>query len=116
MGSCFFPKDLWCWGFMNIHHFIKALAAKCLWRLIEGDGLWCHVIHPNHILLDSIKDWISKPNKRWCNGSIFWKALMLASYYVKKKLVWKVGNGTRVRIGSDPWVKCGKDLNFLRGL
>jgi hypothetical protein len=35
------PKEMGGWGIKNIHCFAKSLAAKCVWRSLEGKGLWC---------------------------------------------------------------------------
>jgi len=37
------------WGIKNAHCFAKALAAKCVWRIIEGKGLWCKVVNQKYI-------------------------------------------------------------------
>jgi hypothetical protein len=45
------PKGQGGWGIKNIHLFSKALATKCVWRLIEGKGLWCQVITQKYMFL-----------------------------------------------------------------
>ena len=37
------------WGLKNPRFFSKALAAKGIWRLIKGVGLWEKVITHKHI-------------------------------------------------------------------
>ena len=37
-------------------------------------------------------------------ASIIWKALVQAYDLIGTGLVWRVGSGSRVRLGMDPWV------------
>ena len=85
---------------MNIFIFSKALATKEDWRLISTHSLWTDVITQNFIALESLKEWIRKPNKRQSNIYVIWKVILRAFDFVGVGLVWKVGNGYRVRLGS----------------
>ena len=43
------------------------------------------------------------------NGSIIWKALCKALPLILEGLVWKIGDGTKARIGTDPWTGCSQN-------
>ena len=97
------PKALGGWGIKNTNFFAKALAAKLGWRLISTQSLWTEVITQKYISPTLILDWIRdigsmKPPSR----SIIWKALYHSFSIISEGLVWKVGDGTKVRIGADP--------------
>ena len=100
------------WGIKNTFFFAKSLAAKIGWRLISTQILWTEVIIHKYILPTLILDWIRdmetiKPP----NGSIIWKALCKSFSLISEGLVWKVGDGTKVRIGADPWL--GSAQNYI---
>jgi len=50
-----------------------------------------------------MEEWIRIPSKERSNCSIIWKATIKSFHMVGEGLAWRVGNGTKVRIGSDPW-------------
>jgi len=51
-------------------------------------------------------EWIRQPIKSSKNASVIWKALVAAIQIIEKGLAWKVGDGSSVRLGRDPWVGC----------
>jgi hypothetical protein len=102
------PKLLGGWGLKNIHLFSKALAAKVGWRLITTDILWTKVVTQKYICPDTVEEWIRRPVKVAANCTIIWKALVKYFQVVGEGLAWRVGNGLRVRIGTDPWPGSGR--------
>ena len=48
-------------------------------------------------------DWFRNPNKYFKNGSVGWKAMVLAFPLIGNWTTWKIGNGKSVRIGEYPW-------------
>jgi hypothetical protein len=58
------PKASGGWGLKNSFLFSKALAAKNVWRLVQGKGLWVQVIRAKYIDPATIEDWRSNPAKK----------------------------------------------------
>ena len=73
------PKELGGWGVKNMELFCKSLAAKNLWRLFKNLGsLRGRIILSKYFSGLSLTDWIRSPVKTHKNGSIGWKAMILA--------------------------------------
>ena len=72
-------KYLGGWGIKNPFLFCQSLEAKNLWLLIKNlDSIWGKVLSSKYFLNGSIQEWIRKRDKTFKNGSIGWKALVLA--------------------------------------
>jgi len=52
------------------------------------------------------------PSKYTHNVSTCWKFIVLVFPLVGNWMVWKVGNGERVRVGANPWVGSGEDYKI----
>ena len=93
------------WGIKNTFFFAKALATKIGWRLISTQSLWTEVIIHKYISPTLILDWIrDMGSKKPPNGSIIWKELCKSFSLISEGTVWKVRDGTKVKIGVDPWI------------
>jgi hypothetical protein len=97
------PKALGGWGFKNIFLFSKALAAKSVWRLISTVSLWTNVVIQKYIHPDSVLDWIRNPQNNALYALLFGRPLSYLLQWSGDGLAWRVGNGLKVRIRSDPW-------------
>jgi hypothetical protein len=89
------------WGIKNIHFFARALAAKCVWTIVQGEALWCKVVFQKYIDPLSVEDWIRTPRKSFQNASFIWNTVILSFPLPGNWLVWKVGNGSGVILGED---------------
>ena len=56
----------------------------------------------------SVLKWVHLENKNRGGDSIIWKALVQAYDLIRTGLVWRVGSGSRERLGMDPWVGSGR--------
>jgi ribonuclease HI len=94
------PKDRGGLGFRDLEWFNLALHAKQGWRLIQNpDSLAAKILkekyYPHGEFLDASLG--RQPSYVWKS---FWNARSL----LMEGLVWRVGNGRRIRIWSDKWV------------
>ena len=72
--------------------------------------MWTEVIIHKYILPTPLLDWIKDMgNTNLPNGSIIWKSLCKSFPLILEGLVWKVGDGSKVRIGVDPWPSCSQN-------
>ena len=94
------------WGLKVPALFAKALAAKSIWNIIHGSGLWVNIAIHKYIRPLSLLDWIRANGKKKRDISICWKSVLWSFDLIGYFLVWKVGNGESVHIGMDPWVGC----------
>jgi hypothetical protein len=92
-------------------HFLlcKILAAKNSWIWWMGIDLWHKIIKekyfPNSLFWSGFTPQ-TNPSK---NGTIIWKAIINYFHIVGDWLIWKIGNGSKVLIGKDPWIVCSNN-------
>jgi len=114
------PKEWGGWGLKRSPDFNISLAAKSGWRLISTDNLWTKVVKRKYIDPLPIDEWIRSQNKKGQSSSAIWKATVEAFSVIEQGLAWKVGDGSQIRIGRDPWVGCNEAFalspGFLRHL
>jgi hypothetical protein len=87
--------------------FTKALAAKGTSKLISRPSMWQEILYRKFISPTSIEDWIRNPKKLHKGGSNFLKARSQVTHLITKHLYWKIGNGERVRLGTNCWAGQG---------
>jgi ribonuclease HI len=86
-------------GFRDFHCFNKALLAKQLWRLWHNPnsliaGIMRAKYYPTGQVLEANLG--SKP-------SFAWRSIYSSKDLLMKGLVWRIGNGEKVRIWGDKW-------------
>jgi hypothetical protein len=69
------PKASGGWGLKNPFLFSKSLAAKNVWRLLQGKGLWVQVISEKYITPTTVEDWVRNLDKQLHNASNIWKVV-----------------------------------------
>ena len=52
------PKSLGGWGLKSPVIFAKSLTAKSVWNVINGSGLWVHIVLQKYVHPMSLLDWI----------------------------------------------------------
>ena len=87
-------------------YLLKFLQLENVWNIIHGTGLWVNIVVQKYIHPLNILEWIRSPIKKKNNISICWKVVLWVFDIIGNFLVWKIGNGTVVHIGLDPWIGC----------
>ena len=47
------------------------------------------------------------------NASAVWRGIERGLELVKKDMIWRVGNGSKIRIWRDPWIPKGPSLRLI---
>lgn len=94
------PKSMGGLGFRDMRLFNQALLARQAWRLIQfPDSLCARLLKakyfPNSELIDVVF---------LGDSSVTWKSLEYGLQLLKKGLIWRIGDGTKVRIWRDRWI------------
>jgi hypothetical protein len=66
-------------------------------------------IHQKYIALETIIDYIHRPNKKHQNATMIWKETILYFSLIRDCLAYKVRNGFNVCLGVDPSVGSGME-------
>lgn len=87
-------------GFRDMKAFNQALLARQSWRLIQfPDSLCARILkakyYPRGHLIDTVFTG---------NASPTWRAVEHGLELLKKGLIWRVGDGTAIRIWRDNWI------------
>ncbi|KAG2657216.1 hypothetical protein PVAP13_1KG187831 [Panicum virgatum] len=87
-------------GFKDLRLFNQALLAMQAWRLMEyPDSLCAHLLkaryYPRGCLVDT----------SFCsNASSTWQSILHGLELLKQGVIWRIGDGRKVRIWRDPWI------------
>jgi len=106
------PKYLGGWGVKDLPLFARALDGRNLWHLSIGNTVWTKVMISEYLPNLSVIEWFRQLNKS-SKGSIVWKALVEAFPLVGEWVVWKIGDGKNARVGEDPWLGVGNNIQYL---
>lgn len=96
-------------GFRDLKLFNQALLARQAWRLVDNsDSLCAQVLkgkyYPHGDLLDTAFP---------ANQSQTWRAISHGLELLKKGIIWRVGDGQKIRIWRSPWLPCSWALHTL---
>jgi hypothetical protein len=87
-------------GFRDIHGFNMAMLAKQAWRLLTNpDSLCVRVLAAKYFPEGGVLK--AKPKS---NMSYTWRIILSGVEVLKKLIIWRVGDGRRVRIWEDEWI------------
>jgi hypothetical protein len=91
-------------GFKDLDLFNQALLARQAWRLIAFPDSLCAIVlkakyFPNGELTDAA--FVKNPSPGW-------QGIMHGLELLKKGVIWRIGNGRKVRIWRDNWIPRGE--------
>jgi hypothetical protein len=94
------PKSEGGLGFRDLYGFNMAMLAKQAWRmLITPDSLCARVLKAKYFPTTSILE--AKPT---AGMSYTWRSILKGVGLLREGVVWRIGDGTDVKIWSDPWL------------
>lgn len=87
-------------GFKDLRLFNQALLARQAWRLVQfPESLCAKLLKARYCPRGNIVD------TAFCtNSSPTWQSILHGLELLKKGIIWRIGNGSQVRIWRDPWI------------
>lgn len=90
-------------GFWDLHFFNMAMLAKQGWHLIqEPNSLCAQVLRAKYFPARDVL--AAEPVKEM---SYVWRSILKGMDVLKEGLIWRIGDGTKVRVWEDPWIPRG---------
>jgi len=87
-------------GFRDLRIFNQALLARQAWRLLDQpDSLCARLLKAKYFPRSLVVDAVPQ-----ANASQSWQAIIYGLDLLKEGLIWRIGNGSSVRIWRDPWI------------
>ena len=94
------PKSQGGLGFKDLSQFNDALLAKQTWRLLHDTGsLFYRIFKAKYFPSRSIME-----AKNPSSASYAWKSIIKGLEVIKRGTVWRIGDGTSIRIWQDRWL------------
>lgn len=94
------PKGEGGLGFRDIYSFNLAMLAKQSWRFVQNpDSLCSRVLGAKYFPSGDI---LTAGSCR--NMSYTWRSILKDLEVLKREVIWRVGDGRRIRIWEDPWI------------
>ncbi|KAK2383934.1 hypothetical protein QL285_071338 [Trifolium repens] len=96
-----YPKEYGGLGFRNLHLFNMAMVAKQCWNFITKPNTLVAKVYkaryfPNSSLFASTLGH---------NPSYAWRSIWNSRHVIMNGCRWKIGDGTRIKVMNDPWLK-----------
>lgn len=96
-------KDRGDMGFRDLLSFNKAMLGKQTWRLAQQpDSLWARLFQGLYYLNTDIWHAVNGTRPSWG-----WRSLVLGRETIAPKIMWKVGDGSKIKIREDKWLHRG---------
>lgn len=90
-------------GLRDLHLFNMAMLSRQSWRLLQfPDTLCATVLKAKYFPECSILEVVAQPG-----ASYTWRSILLGRDLLKEGIVWRIGDGTSVRVWTDPWIPRG---------
>jgi len=94
------PKGEGGLGFRDIYTFNLAMLAKQSWRFMQNpDSLCARVLGAKYFPDGNI---LAAGIRR--NMSYTWRSILKGLEVLKRGVIWRVGDGRRIKIWDDPWI------------
>ena len=94
------PKGRGGLGFRNYSDFNQALLAKQAWRIVTNpDSLCSRVLRARYFKAGDILT-ASCPKR----ASYTWRSILHGRDLLKEGLIWRVGDGTNIKVWEDNWI------------
>jgi len=106
------PNKFSGWGFNDIFHFNKALAANTLWRVLTQDGISHNVIKDKYLPFSIVINWFRSTSFKQTMTSRILNSLIKSVHLITHWLSWILGSGHLVVLGRDKIPRMG-DKYFL---
>ena len=101
------PKSHGGLGFRDMCLFNQALLAHQAWHLLQfPDTLCARLLKAKYFPNGSLVDTVFTGNK-----SSTWQAIEHGLELLKEGIIWRVGNGTQIRVWWDPWIPRDKSYH-----
>lgn len=106
VGRICVSKDHGGMGFKDINIFNQAMLAKQSWRIIKNpESLLSKIMGGKYLCHENFMR--AKLGK---NCSYVWSSIMWGSKLFGKGYKWRIGNGSMVTFGSNPWILVKKTI------
>uniref|UniRef100_A0A453GEU8 Reverse transcriptase zinc-binding domain-containing protein n=1 Tax=Aegilops tauschii subsp. strangulata TaxID=200361 RepID=A0A453GEU8_AEGTS len=94
------PKALGGLGFRDMHGFNLAMLSRQVWRLIQNpESLCARVLKARYFPNENILEVVPRGGISYA-----WRSLLHGLSLFREGYIWRIGDGTHVRIWSDPWI------------
>jgi hypothetical protein len=99
-----------CWGkeegglgYRDLHLFNLAMLARQGWRILQNpDSLCAQLLNAKYGTNDSLLQAKEGPGI-----SYSWRSIVRGLQALQKGLIWRVGDGSQIKIWEDPWIANG---------
>ena len=97
-------------GFKDFRSFNIALLAKQIWRLWQKlDSFLAQILEGKYYSSSNILD-----ARLGARPSFAWRSIFSSCDLLKAGLIWRVGNGTQIRIWKDKWIPRGRLIYMIQ--
>ena len=102
------PKSLGGMGFRDLTLFNQAMLGRQCWRLLTDPSSLCARVLKGRYFPDG--DFWDAPQPR--ASSYTWRSICFGMKLVKEGILWKVGNGRKIKMLTDNWIPNFKPGSF----